>query len=200
MSEDNHAALATFEKKLTDATGIRRAKLVKKGAVSVELAARSPEQALGFLHSHLVPIGQNLLMGSRTTLLDRLTDVKRGEEFETSQRNALALLADQDADAEGQGYLIIPSGIHAFYGTGPKNACIVLDNAISVRDPWKRRREGSAYLHDECRGYSLVSVQTGHNPILIFPHGSIYAEPEARNIFIDAWCRDDINELDNHNR
>ena len=131
-------------------------------------------------------IGRQLVMASRYTTLEALTGLKtRGTHF--------SLLGSDDGDREADGYLITPAALIFVRHKQPDLSLLVLDN-IPPADPWRRIAETSAYCADEeeGKGYDLINLQQGHNPLLIFPWSSVYANPVARQVFIDNYCNPDI--------
>lgn len=204
MSEDefpleSETALYLFEEQLIDSTGIQPAIARYRGELPPQVCLNSIDTIATALTAWFVPIGSHLMLGSRKTLLNQLTDVKRKD-------NALILLTNQDPDADAQGYTIVPHKLWFVYGPIPEASCLVIDNIPPPKsNPFDRHsdsyRHGTVYIHDdEKHGWELLTAQRGHNPLLIFPYGSCYAKKHARTLVIDEICKNDFSLLDKHNR
>jgi hypothetical protein len=191
MSEDYEAAcdqaLALFERTMNALTKINPAPWRRLHEIPPFYATSSPETMLDVLERHFLSIGDRLLLGSRHTLVDRLTQVRR-------HRATLLLLGNGAADCEAHGYLVRPKAMYFIYGPKPQMSCVVIDNAPKPRDPFDWVGEEIVTAEHDQKHLDLVNLQTGHNPLMLFPYGSLFVLPEARDALADILCTQDIDK------
>lgn len=182
-------SIRLFERELRTMTGIdpHRYRANDEPAPRVEM--NEMEDILAMLEC-LAPIGRRLAMASRETLIDGLQNV-------VLEQDRLCLFG-ANVDNDEHGYLIRPRALHVSFGAAPEHTCIMVDNIPRPADLLERKAEvgQTAYVMLNGHGYTFIDLQSGHNPLLIFPHGAVYgAEKKAIVTAIDALCENDLQEL-----
>lgn len=140
----------------------------------------------------LLDIGHHLMLGSRHMILDGLTEIKRKDD-------ALWILGNQDGDPEAHGYCIKPSALYVVKRHDKGVSCIILDNKPpAYTGIFQRKSEMSIFAADERRSYELIDLNRGHNPLIVFPHGSLYCYDDIRQKLVDGFCAPDWDDIPVH--